>query len=196
MDTIEIVKILLVGEDGVGKTSIRMKFADELYDENHKYIGIDFITKSVNLGSQEAKVQIWEDHPVEKMARWPYRRNFTILRQIHGFIFVYDVTNRNSFVQSDGYLHHFSEDTLREQCKLIIGNKCDIEDNISVSYDEGKSLADRFGVPFIETSAKTGLNIDQAFIQIISEILYRRASAKDMPDQVSKPWSVKNCILC
>lgn len=195
MDTIEIVKLLLVGEDGVGKTSIRMRFADEIYDENLKYIGIDFTTKSVKLKSQEAKVQIWEDHPIEKMARWPYRRNFTIFRQIHGFIFVYDVTNRDSFVQSDRYLHHFNGDTLREQCKLIIGNKCDIDGKISIPYDEGKSLADRYGVPFIETSAKTGLNIDKAFIQIISEVLSMRAYAKDLPDQVSKPWNVKNCIL-
>jgi Ras-related protein Rab-1A len=191
MNNIERVILTLLGNNDVGKTSILRMYADGVFHEIYPTFNSDFKVKSTSVKSKKVKVLI------DDLLFHSRRRTliYKFLGRTNGIIVVYDVTNRSSFEEVDIWMSYINEFATKDACKLIIGNKCDIEDKVVISYDEGKALADRFGVPFIETSAKSGLNIDQAFMQIISEILYRRAFTIQQQEEVSKPWNDKYCIL-
>lgn len=192
MNSIERVRLTLLGNHDVGKTSIVMRYADGIYDENYEpYVNLDFRLNYASVESKKVKVLIHDMLYHSRSTRFMNK----FLGRSNGIIVVYDVTNRSSFEEVDSFINFISEYASKDVCKLVIGNKCDMNGRFAVSYDEGKALADRFGIPFMETSAKTGMNIDQAFMHIISEILSRQAFKTKQQEEVSEPWSVKNCTL-
>ena len=89
----------------------------------------------------------------------------------NGILVVYDITNRQSFDDINFWLNEIKEKANKNTIILLVGNKCDLEDERKVSFQEGKDFADNNGIKFIETSAKTNQNVDEAFEILIDEVI-------------------------
>jgi len=156
------MKLCLVGDGPVGKTSIVRRFAGDTFDVQQEYtVGVSFMPRSVNIDGEMIEYQIWDIAGQE---------TFRSMMHIHyrgsaAAIAVYSITSYNSFQCMKSWVKDVTE---REpNAKLVVlGNKCDLEEYREVPYDDGKSYADEVNAIFMETSAKTGENIDEVFFEI------------------------------
>lgn len=123
------------------------------------------------------KLQIWDTAGQEKF------RTITssYYRGAHGVIVVYDVTNRESFNNVKNWMGEITRYASENVNRVLIGNKCDIDGKKAVTTEEGKELADSLGIPFMETSAKTSINVEQSFLRMASEIKSRVAVTTSKP---------------
>lgn len=162
-----LFKILIIGDSGVGKSSILLKYVDDLFIDSYiSTIGVDFKIKTVPIDGQPVKLQIWDTAGQERF------RTITssFYRGSNGIIMVYDVSNQESFDNIMKWLNEINKYATDDVVKLLVGNKCDLESQREVSYKTGKALANELNVPFIETSAKDYKFVNQAFTIMINEI--------------------------
>ncbi|ODV92045.1 hypothetical protein CANCADRAFT_63438 [Tortispora caseinolytica NRRL Y-17796] len=165
-----LIKLLLVGNSGVGKSCLLLRFTDDSFTPSFiTTIGIDFKIRTVPLDGQRVKMQIWDTAGQERF------RTITTAyyRNAMGILLVYDVTDRKSFEDIQTWYQNVQEHAADDVNKILVGNKCDSDDARVVSYDEGKELADRLNIPFIETSAKSNTNVDEAFFSLSRQIKQR-----------------------
>lgn len=184
------LKIILVGDSGVGKTSLIIRFIEDKFEpeETTATIGIDHRTKVVQRGGNSYKMTICDTAGQEKF------RSMTSswYRATHGVILVFDVTRKESLQHIDSWLDEVELYSTREDItKLLVGNKIDCVDR-EISREEASSFARDRGMLFIEGSAKTAEGVDQAFDELLQQIIdslaKTRASARPTPiqgDQVS-----------
>ena len=114
-------------------------------------------------------------------------------RGAHGIIVVYDVTDAESFNNVKQWLHEIDRYACEGVNKLLVGNKCDLTTKKQVEYNSAKEFADSLSIPFLETSAKSATNVEQAFMTMASEIKNRMAStpAMKMGNQTTLPMGQK-----
>ena len=171
-----IFKILTIGESGVGKTCILRRFVEDKFLKNHlATIGIDFKTKTLNINNQEIKLKIWDTAGQERF------RNITTqyYKGADGIVLVYDVTEEASFDKIKDWMDQILSNTNKDEiCLILLGNKCDIEKR-SISYEQGKTLANELQVNFFETSAQTGQNIKEAFETLTADIMKKKKIGGD-----------------
>ena len=169
-------KILTIGESGVGKTCILRRFVENKFLKNHlATIGIDFKTKTLNINNQEIKLKIWDTAGQERF------RNITTqyYKGADGIVLVYDVTDEASFDKIKDWMDQILSNTNKDEiCLILLGNKCDIEKR-SISYEQGKTLANELQVNFFETSAQTGQNIKEAFETLTADIMKKKKIGGD-----------------
>eukprot|EP00448_Togula_jolla_P003891 CAMPEP_0170597970 /NCGR_PEP_ID=MMETSP0224-20130122/15993_1 /TAXON_ID=285029 /ORGANISM="Togula jolla, Strain CCCM 725" /LENGTH=248 /DNA_ID=CAMNT_0010922481 /DNA_START=50 /DNA_END=797 /DNA_ORIENTATION=- len=168
-----LFKLLLIGDSGVGKSCLLLRFADDTYTESYiSTIGVDFKIRTLDLEGKTVKLQIWDTAGQERF------RTITssYYRGAHGIIVVYDVTDKESFNNVKHWMQEIDKYAADGVNKLLVGNKCDLSSKKVVSYDEAKELADSLGVQFMETSAKNAHNVEQAFQMMAGEIKNRVAS--------------------
>lgn len=129
------------------------------------------------------KLQIWDTAGQERF------RTITssYYRGAHGIIVVYDTTERESFKAATNWMNEINRYASENVNRLLVGNKCDMEPKKVVSYDEGKELADQLGIKFLETSAKSSHNVEQAFTLMASEIKARVATNAAKPGIPTAP---------
>ena len=162
-----LFKLLIIGESGVGKTCLLLRFTDDSFTANHlTTIGIDFKIKIINLENKLIKLQIWDTAGQERFRTITK----TYYKGAHGIILTYDVTDQNSFKNIRNWIKQIESNAQTNVKKVLVGNKCDKPDRV-VSKEEGKKLADDFGMNFFETSAKTNQNVTEVFNYLTSEIL-------------------------
>jgi small GTP-binding protein len=160
-------KILTIGESGVGKTCILLRYTDNKFSKHHlTTIGIDFKTKQVNYFDKKIKLYIWDTAGQERF------RN--IAQQYYngadGIFLVYDVTDRKSFEKITEWMKTILSYNTKEKIGLILlANKVDSETR-EVNTEEGNNLAKEFGINFFETSALNNYNLDEAFSCMVEEI--------------------------
>jgi len=179
-----LMKLALIGDEKVGKSSIIQRYSDETFSFSENYIasiGIEFRCKYESLGDYGALLQLW-DLCGQSRFRTIITNNF---KTINGFIIVYDVTNEESFTNLDYWLKLISDYTLPVNPipKLIVGNKTDSNKDRKISYEQGLEYATSRGMKFIETSAKDNLNITKAFLLMINDMYEIR---KQIHDENSK----------
>lgn len=165
-----LFKLLLIGDSGVGKSCILLRFSDDTYTESYiSTIGVDFKIRTIEVDGKSVKLQIWDTAGQERF------RTITssYYRGAHGIIVVYDITDNASFVNVKQWLQEIDRYACECVNKLLIGNKCDLESKRAVSYETAKQFADSIGIPFIQTSAKNSVNIEGAFKQMAQNILER-----------------------
>ena len=162
------VKICLLGEANVGKTSLVYRFIENKFRDNYKStLGVNLLKKDVNLEKYKGvSAQIWDLGGQE---------SFKSLRKLYleganGALIIYDTTQKVSFEKLKEWVESFRQARGNEPI-LLIGNKIDLEENIKVSEKEGKEFAEQNNMDFILTSAKTGDNVEEAFINLIKIIL-------------------------
>jgi len=164
----QLFKILMIGDSGVGKSSILLRFTDDDFEEDQPCtIGVDFKTKIVNLENKRVNLTIWDTAGQEKF------RSLTssYYRGAHGIIITYDVTRRDTFDSLSMWLKEVEVYlTDKDPITLLVGNKVDKAER-QVSRDEGAKFAKKHSMLFIEASAKTKLGIQQAFEELVQKIL-------------------------
>ncbi|KAI4356625.1 hypothetical protein L6164_000634 [Bauhinia variegata] len=168
-----LFKLLLIGDSGVGKSCLLLRFADDSYIESYiSTIGVDFKIRTVEQDGKTIKLQIWDTAGQERF------RTITssYYRGAHGIIIVYDVTDQESFNNVKQWLSEIDRYASDSVNKLLVGNKCDLTANKVVSYETAKAFADEIGIPFMETSAKDATNVEQAFMAMAASIKNRMAS--------------------
>ncbi|CAH9096411.1 unnamed protein product [Cuscuta europaea] len=179
-----LFKLLLIGDSGVGKSCLLLRFSDDTYMESYiSTIGVDFKIRTVEQDGKTLKLQIWDTAGQERF------RTITssYYRGAHGIIVVYDVTDQESFKNVKQWLSEIDRYASDNVNKLLVGNKCDLADKRAVPYDTAKAFADEIGIPFLETSAKNATNVESAFMAMSAAIKERMAS---QPANTSKPPTV------
>lgn len=169
-----LFKLLLIGDSGVGKSCLLLRFADDTFSESFiSTIGVDFKIRTVELDGRTIKLQIWDTAGQERFK--------TIVasyyRGAHGIIVVYDITEEDSFKNVKNWLNEISACASENVNILLVGNKCDLTEKRAVSFEEGKTFAEKRSITFLETSAKNTVNVEQAFLTLAAEIKARQSKA-------------------
>lgn len=162
-----LFKLLLIGDSGVGKSCLLLRFADNAYTDAYiSTIGVDFKIRTVDIDGKNIKLQIWDTAGQERF------RTITssYYRGSHGIIVVYDVTDMDSFNNVKQWFQEIDRFATEGVVKLLVGNKCDAVDKKVVDYNVAKEFADSMGVQFLETSAKDSTNVEQAFLAMARQI--------------------------
>lgn len=165
-----LFKLLLIGDSGVGKSCLLLRFADDTYTESYiSTIGVDFKIRTIELDGKTIKLQIWDTAGQERF------RTITssYYRGAHGIIVVYDITDQESFNNVKQWLQEIDRYACENVNKLLVGNKCDLTAKRAVETQAAKEYAEQLGIPFLETSAKSSTNVEQAFLTMASEIKSR-----------------------
>ncbi|MDH5646199.1 MAG: GTP-binding protein [Candidatus Heimdallarchaeota archaeon] len=172
----KIHKIMLLGEGGVGKTSLRKTYLGENFKDDYSMtIGADFAVKRVEMDGMEIVAQIWD------LAGQP---RFKTIREVYypgtaGVLLVFDLTNPYTFEQVLNWLQEMLESNQNKIVPMIlIGNKSDLRDQLNgimskeVGLDYARKLSEWSGyeVPYVETSALSGFNVDEAFVTLLRNI--------------------------
>jgi Ras-related protein Rab-1A len=163
-----LFKILLIGDSAVGKTSLLLRYVDDVYNPEFKTtIGVDFKISTMELDSKIVKLQLWDTAGQDKF------RNIvaSYYRGANGIIIMYDITNRESFDNVRRWYDETRSYLQEDIPKLLVGNKVDVASQRSVDLADAADLANSLGMQYIETSAKTNTNIKEAFTSMTRSIL-------------------------
>ncbi|KAM6981352.1 ras-related protein Rab-27A [Aplochiton taeniatus] len=185
-----LIKFLALGDSGVGKTSFLYQYTDGKF--NSKFIttvGIDFREKRVVYKSngpdgassrgQRIHVQLWDTAGQERF------RSLTtaFFRDAMGFLLLFDLTNEQSFLNVRNWMSQLQMHAYCESPDIVLcGNKSDLENQRAVSEDEARELAEKYGIPYFETSAANGQNVGQT-VDVLLDLIMKR-----MERCVDKSW--------
>ncbi|XP_059009959.1 ras-related protein Rab-26 isoform X2 [Mustela lutreola] len=221
-------KVMLVGDSGVGKTCLLVRFKDGAFLAGTfiSTVGIDFRNKVLDVDGMKVKLQIWDTAGQERFRSVTH----AYYRDAHALLLLYDVTNKASFdnIQSptgalcsvawrgkghagvpgsswpqlapQAWLTETQEYAQHDVVLMLLGNKVDSAQERAVKREDGEKLAKEYGLPFMETSAKTGLNVDLAFTAIAKELKQRSMKAPSEPrfrlhDYVKREGRSASCCI-
>lgn len=165
-----VFKIIIIGDSGVGKSCILLRFADDTFTPSHiSTIGVDFKINTLSIENKVIKLMLWDSAGQERF------RNITstYYRGSHGIIVVFDLTIMESFNNIKMWIKEIEKFAGNEVCKILVGNKCDLVNRRVVEHNTAKQLADDFNMQYIETSAKDSINIHEAFENMATEIKHK-----------------------
>jgi small GTP-binding protein len=161
-------KILMIGDESIGKSSILQQYVENTFFNKYtSTIGIDFNIKYTNVNDNNIKLQIWDTAGQERFKSL----TTSYYRLVNGIVLVYDISNRKSFENIDKWINDINDYANPESYVILVGNKAD-SNNREVSTEEGIDKANELNISFIETSAKTNMNIDKCFEILIEKLLF------------------------
>ncbi|CAI9273158.1 unnamed protein product [Lactuca saligna] len=180
-----LFKTVLIGDSAVGKSNLLSRFAkDEFHLDTKPTIGVEFAYRNTKLGDKIIKAQIWDTAGQERF------RAITnsYYRGALGAMLVYDITRNETFENVRKWLQELKEFGDPDMVIVLVGNKSDLVDLREVEVEDGQKLAEVEKLCFLETSAKENLNVEDAFLQMITKI-YKIASQKSLEakNDESKP---------
>ncbi|KAL1820274.1 hypothetical protein DCAR_0416599 [Daucus carota subsp. sativus] len=180
-----LFKVLLIGDSGVGKSSILLSFTLNTFDDLNPTIGVDFKVKYFQVGGKKIKLAIWDTAGQERF------RTLTssYYRGAQGIIMVYDVTRRDTFTNlSEVWSKEIELYSTNQDCiRMLVGNKVDRENERVVTKKEGREFAKEHGCLFIECSAKTRDNVEKCFEELVLKILETPSLLEDSSKAIKRP---------
>jgi Ras-related protein Rab-6A len=181
-------KLVFLGDQSVGKTSIITRFMYDKFDNNYQAtIGIDFLSKTMYLEDRTVRLQLWDTAGQERFRSLipSYIRDSSVA------VVVYDVINRTSFLSTSKWIDDVRNERGNDVILVLVGNKTDQAEKRQVSVEEGEAKAKEHGIMFIETSAKAGFNVKALFRKIAAALPgmenSQMAKDTDMIDVVLSP---------
>nr|XP_057940850.1 protein ENTREP3 isoform X2 [Doryrhamphus excisus] len=165
-----LFKLLLIGDSGVGKTCLIIRFAEDNFNSTYiSTIGIDFKVKTIDVDGKKVKLQVWDTAGQERFKTI----TTAYYRGAMGIILVYDITDDKSFENIQNWMKSIKENASAGVSRMLLGNKCDIEAKRKVTKETGEKLAKDHGIRFFETSAKSSINVEESFLALARDILQR-----------------------
>ncbi|AQK53229.1 ypt homolog3 [Zea mays] len=162
-----LFKYIIIGDTGVGKSCLLLQFTDKRFQPVHDLtIGVEFGARMITIDNKPIKLQIWDTAGQESF------RSITrsYYRGAAGALLVYDITRRETFNHLASWLEDARQHANANMTVMLIGNKCDLSHRRAVSYEEGEQFAKEHGLVFMEASAKTAQNVEEAFIKTAGTI--------------------------
>ena len=163
-------KLLLMGDSQVGKTSLLLNYTEHIFPEEHiATIGVEYKDKYIIKDNYNIRLQIWDTAGQERF------RSITksIYRNANGVLFVYDITNKESFANIKNWIKDL-QNVGNDIKGIIVGNKIDLDPERIIDKKDLEEMANKYQMPFIETSAKQNTFVNDAFNLIIDELLKDR----------------------
>jgi len=179
-------KYIVIGDTGVGKSCLLLQFTDKRFQPVHDLtIGVEFGARMISVDNKQIKLQVWDTAGQESF------RSITrsYYRGAAGALLVYDITRRETFNHLTSWLEDARQHSNANMTIMLIGNKTDLEHRRAVSTEEGEAFARENGLYFIETSAKTAQNVEDAFLQIARHI-YEKIQ-KGVFDPTNETYGIK-----
>ena len=163
-----LLKYIIIGDAYVGKSNLLLRYAHGQFKDDYQLtIGVEFAAKNVKIRGKTYRIQIWDTAGQESfrsITRGYYKSSVCAL-------VVYDISNKESFNNISTWIEDCKNQSPKTIYFVLVGNKSDLEDKRQVSTEEGQELAEKYGIPFYETSAKTGANINEIFYNSAEEIV-------------------------
>lgn len=180
-----LLKILLLGDAGVGKTSLMQRFTEDIFNRTYiSTIGIDFKVRTIEMKGKRVRLQIWDTAGQERF----HAIGVSYYRTAMGIMLVYDIARRQSFDNIAKWLRNIDECAKADVVKLLVGNKSDLQETArAVKREEGEKLAEEFGMSFFETSAKENSSVEEAFECIAKDIMERIFDISNKKEQHEQP---------
>lgn len=178
MTSITSYKFIIIGSSGVGKTAILKRLVEGNFsEESQSTIGVEFDSTMITIDDRRVKLQIWDTAGQERFRSIAkaYYRNAV------GVILVFDITERKSFDDLTTWLNDVHSLCDQNAVVILIGNKADLSNRRSVTLNEAESFAAQQHMKYLETSAKNGTNIREAFAQVATEILSKGLKSSNPP---------------
>ena len=165
------LKLIVVGNQGTGKSCILNRFVNETFDENYQAtIGLDFQSKNVSIHDQDVRLILYDTAGQEK-----FRSLIPMyIREAQIILLIYDISNRESFDSMPKWIQEVLDVKNTEAVFVLIGNKIDLENERKVTFEEGKKFAEENNFIFQEVSAKNGNNFEKLFEVQIFEAVYNK----------------------
>ena len=164
-----VYKVLLLGDSTVGKTCFLLRYCDKTFQEAHlSTIGLDYRLKNMTLqNGKKIKLQIWDTAGQDRFRA--ITKNY--YKGANGIIIIYDVTNPQTYENVKIWISQIREEANPNVVIYLAGNKIDApEEERIVKTEDGQKIADEFNLPFFETSAKDGINVNEAFESLVEKI--------------------------
>lgn len=167
MDNDLLFKMLIIGDSGVGKSCLLLRYSDNEFSEVYiSTIGVDFKIRTVEMDNKIIKLNMWDTAGQE---RFKTITN-TFYRGAHGVIIVFDLTDLESFHNIKTWLDEIDRFGGGHVAKLLVGNKSDLKSKRVVTYEAALEFAKQNEMPYLETSAKNSTNVEQAFMTMTAEM--------------------------
>jgi len=176
-----LFKLLLIGDAGVGKSSLLLRFADNTFTESFiSTIGVDFKIRTLDIGGTTVKLQIWDTAGQERFRS--VTRSY--YRNAAGCILLYDITSRESYNHLSTWLNDARALSTLELVIVLVGNKSDRQEKREVTFLEASRFAQENDLLFVETSAKTGEGVEEVFLHCAKTILNKIESGIIKPEDL------------
>ena len=164
-----VYKVLLLGDSTVGKTCFLFRYCDKTFQDAHlSTIGLDYRLKSMTLKNKKnIKLQIWDTAGQDRFRA--ITKNY--YKGANGIILIYDVTNLQTFENVKNWITQIREEANKNVVIFLAGNKADLpEESRAVQKEDGQKMAEEYNIPFQETSAKEGINVNETFQELVEKI--------------------------
>ncbi|KAI4347255.1 hypothetical protein L6164_008081 [Bauhinia variegata] len=162
-----LFKAVLIGDSGVGKSNLLSRFAkDEFRLDSKPTIGVEFAYRNIKVADKIIKAQIWDTAGQERFRAI----TSSYYRGALGALLVYDITRRETYESVRKWLQELREFGSEHMVVVLVGNKCDLGQSREVEKEEGKGFAENERLFFMETSALQNVNVEEAFMQMITKI--------------------------
>ena len=162
------IKIMILGNTSVGKTSFIIKYTENTFQEVYlSTIGIDYKIKKLTYNEQKYNLYIYDTTGEERFRSL----SFNLIKFTEGVILMYDITNKSSFKSIPEWIESAREHKGENYPIIIIGNKIDLEERRKITTEEGENLAKKYGLDFFEISNKEDINIKEAIFTLFKKVL-------------------------
>ena len=162
-----LLKYIIIGDAAVGKSNLLLRFSQNDFKAEYQLtIGVEFGAKNIDISNKKYRLQIWDTAGQENyrsITRAYYKNSVCA-------ILVYDITKRDSFEHISSWIEDCLAQSPKTVFMVLVGNKCDLNDQRQVSTEEGQNMAKDNNMIFYETSAKSGLNVDKIFEESANQI--------------------------
>lgn len=164
-----LFKLVIIGDSGVGKTSLLLKYVDDVFSETFiSTIGVDFKIRTIEKDGKKVRLQIWDTAGQDRF------RNIvsTFYRNANGILLVFDVTDMETFNNIQTWLGEVDRYSGRKAAKkVLVGNKSDLDLRRQVSLEAARALAKNGDMAYVETSAKTSDNVEKLFENLVVDLM-------------------------